>query len=60
MSVYVQFAPFQLASGRTWATTRDPLATTVLRTLERYAPASAQLVEHRQVLTPVDLERSTA
>jgi phytoene dehydrogenase-like protein len=56
MSVYLQFAPFHLANGRTWATSRDLLTTTVLRTLERYAPGVSQLVDGLRVLTPEDLE----
>ena len=38
MSVYMQFAPYKLASGRNWTRCADTLVTTVLRTLERYAP----------------------
>jgi phytoene dehydrogenase-like protein len=56
MSVYMQFAPFRLANGRTWSTMRDTLTTTVLRTLERYAPGISELVEDQRVLTPADLE----
>jgi hypothetical protein len=37
---------------------RDQLATTVVRTLERYAPGIWNAIEHRQVLTPVDLEET--
>jgi phytoene dehydrogenase-like protein len=57
MSVYVQFAPYQLA-GTDWTTARDQLATTVVRTLERYAPGIWNAIEHRLVLTPVDLEET--
>jgi phytoene dehydrogenase-like protein len=56
MSVYVQFAPHTLARGSAWDTMRDQLATTVVRTLERYSPGIWNAIEHRQVLTPVDLE----
>ena len=57
MSVHVQFAPYKLAAGtrldddarRSW---RPPS----LRTLERYAPGFSTAIEHRQVITPVDLE----
>ena len=55
MSVYMQFAPFKLAS-HAWSTMRDTLATTVLRTLDRYAPGIGQLVEGQRILTPEDLE----
>ena len=55
MSVLMQYAPFTLR-GRSWADERDTLAATVLETLERHAPGIGGLVEHRQVLTPADLE----
>jgi phytoene dehydrogenase-like protein len=56
MSVYMQFAPYRLANGRTWPTMKDALAAAVLHTLDRYAPGIGQLVEARRVLTPEDLE----
>ncbi len=58
MSVYVQFAPYTLAAGHDWTEGRDVLAGHVMRTLERYAPGIEQLVEHRQVITPRDLEQT--
>jgi phytoene dehydrogenase-like protein len=58
MSVYVQYAPYRLASGGDWATSRDSLVTAVVRTIEQYAPGFWNAVEHRQVLTPVDLEET--
>ena len=39
-----------------WTRRRDALGDIVLRTLDEHAPGIAALVEHRQVLTPVDLE----
>ena len=57
LSAYVQFAPYKLARGKDWATERDALADTVVRTLEQYAPGLSSIIEHRQVITPVDLER---
>jgi phytoene dehydrogenase-like protein len=58
MSVYVQYAPYKLATGHDWATGRDVLAAHVMRALEQYAPGIGQLVEHRQVITPMDLEET--
>jgi phytoene dehydrogenase-like protein len=58
MSVYVQYAPYTLAAGHDWATERDVLAAHVMRVLDRYSPGIEQLVEHRQVITPMDLERT--
>jgi phytoene dehydrogenase-like protein len=56
MSVYMQFAPYKLARGRSWREGADALAATVMRTLERYAPGIERLVIEQQVLTPHDLE----
>jgi phytoene dehydrogenase-like protein len=58
MSVYVQFAPYKLAGGHDWTERRDVLAGHVMQTLERYAPGIGQLVEHRQIITPRDLEET--
>ena len=57
MSVHVQFAPYK-AGGNDVASARDQLAATVVRMLERYAPGISNLIEHRQVLTPMDLEQT--
>jgi phytoene dehydrogenase-like protein len=56
MSIYAQFAPYSLARSLDWHMMRDQLATVVLRTLERYAPGIRNLIEHRQVITPLELE----
>jgi len=56
MSVYVQYAPYKLAAGTDWTRRRDQLGDHVVRTLERYAPGLSSAIEHRQVLTPADLE----
>jgi phytoene dehydrogenase-like protein len=58
MSVYVQFAPYKLAGGSGWETKKDELATIVVRTLERYSPGIWNAIEHRQILTPVELEET--
>jgi phytoene dehydrogenase-like protein len=56
MSVYMQYAPFKLRDGASWAPQRSTLADIVLRTLDQYAPGLSALVEHQQVITPADLE----
>lgn len=56
MSVHVQYAPYARRGG--WEQQPDALADTVLRTLETHAPGITSLVEHRQVFTPLDLERT--
>jgi phytoene dehydrogenase-like protein len=56
MSCFVQYAPYHLASG-TWDEQRDSLGETVIDTLAEYAPNIRDIVLHRQVVTPLDLER---
>jgi len=56
VSVCAHFAPRHLR-GATWDASRDVLARSVLRVLERHAPGFASLVVASEVLTPEDLER---
>jgi phytoene dehydrogenase-like protein len=58
MSVYMQYAPYRLRNGISWASHRDALGDIVLRTLDEHAPGTSALVEHRQVLTPADFEET--
>jgi phytoene dehydrogenase-like protein len=51
-----QFAP-QLP-GRSWDEAREEAADLVIATVERYAPGFSKSVIARQVLTPLDLERT--
>jgi phytoene dehydrogenase-like protein len=56
MSVHVQYAPYGLRAG--WDGQAGALGDLVLRTLEEYAPGITDLVSERQVITPLDLERT--
>lgn len=56
MGIFLQYAPYTLREG-TWDELREPFADRVLEIIEEYAPGFRSLVEHRQVLTPLDLER---
>jgi len=56
MSCFVQYAPYHLKDG-SWDAHRDALGDTVVDTLSEYAPNLRNIVLHRQVLTPLDLER---
>ena len=58
LSIVVQYAPHQLATGRPWDAAKSELLSNVLQTLDRYAPGLQSLVEHAQVLTPADLEHT--
>src|SRR5258707_5128870 len=57
MSVYVQFTPYALREG-SWETRRGEVGEAPLRTLEAYAPGISRRVLARQVITPLDLERT--
>jgi phytoene dehydrogenase-like protein len=57
MSVVVQWTPYALREG-SWDAERESLGDLVLKALERYAPGLSDRVLARQVLTPVDLERT--
>jgi phytoene dehydrogenase-like protein len=56
MSVHVQYLPYEVRGG--WEGRGDAVADLVLRTLEQYAPGISALAEYRQVITPLDLERT--
>jgi phytoene dehydrogenase-like protein len=56
MSVFVQFAPYRLAKGADWSTERHRLGDVVVKTLEQYARGLSSAIEHRQVISPLDLE----
>jgi phytoene dehydrogenase-like protein len=56
MSCFVQYAPYHLTEG-TWDEKREEFGDTVLNTIAQYAPNIRNIVLHRQVLTPLDLER---
>jgi len=57
MSMFIQYAPYHLR-GRTWDAERDKFADRCFDLLNEYAPNFKQAVIDRQVLTPVDLERT--
>ena len=56
LSCFVQYAPYALAR-KSWDDARESFADTVVDTLAEYAPNIRNLILHRQVLTPLDLER---
>jgi phytoene dehydrogenase-like protein len=56
MSCFVQYAPYHLAEG-TWDEQREAFGDTVLDTIAEYAPNIRDIILHRQVVTPLDLER---
>jgi len=57
MTCFVQYVPYKLASG-TWDARRDELGDKVIKRISTFAPNVAEAVVARQVLTPLDLERT--
>ncbi len=57
MSCFVQYAPYKLKPGLSWDTERDAFGDTVIDTIAEHAPNIRDIILHRQVLTPLDLER---
>jgi phytoene dehydrogenase-like protein len=56
LSCFVQYAPYALANG-TWDEQREAFGDAVIDTLAQFAPNIRDIILHRQVLTPLDLER---
>jgi phytoene dehydrogenase-like protein len=57
MSCFVQYAPYKLAPGLHWDTEKEKFGDTVIDTIAEYAPNIKDIILHRQVVTPLDLER---
>jgi phytoene dehydrogenase-like protein len=58
MSCFVQYAPYKLSSG-TWDEQREAFGNAVVDTIAQYAPNLKNIILGRQVLTPLDIERTT-
>ncbi|HWF83901.1 MAG TPA: NAD(P)/FAD-dependent oxidoreductase [Vicinamibacterales bacterium] len=56
LSCFVQYAPYKLKSG-TWDEQREAFGNTVIDTIADYAPNIREIILHKQVLTPLDIER---
>ena len=59
MSIFVQYAPYSL-QGTTWDLIRESFADRCIDLLTEYAPNFKASVIDRQILTPLDLERTFA
>ena len=57
LSMFVQYAPYRLAEGD-WDSQREPFGNRCIEVLAQYAPNVPGAILHRQVLTPLDLERT--
>jgi phytoene dehydrogenase-like protein len=59
LSLFVQYAPYQLASGH-WDDLKEEFADRCIAEIARYAPNVPASILHRQVISPLDLERTFA
>jgi phytoene dehydrogenase-like protein len=58
MSCFVQYAPYTLRRG-SWDDQREAFGDAVVDTLAEYIPNLKEIILHRQVLSPLDIERTT-
>jgi phytoene dehydrogenase-like protein len=56
VSCFVQYAPYNLKGG-TWDEQKEAFGDTVIDTIAEHAPNIRDVILHRQVVTPLDLER---
>ena len=56
LSLFVQYAPYELAEGN-WDDLKEEFADRCIAEIARYAPNVPDSILHRQILTPVDIER---
>jgi phytoene dehydrogenase-like protein len=60
MSCFVQYAPYNLKEGpQDWDRQREAFGDAVVNTIAERAPNLKKIILHRQVLTPLDIERIT-
>ena len=56
MSCFVQYAPYHLKDGN-WDDQKEAFGDAVINTIAEHAPNIKDIILHRQVVTPLDLER---
>ena len=56
MSCFVMYAPYHLAESD-WESERENLGDTVQATVEEFFPGFSDLVLHREIVTPLDIEK---
>jgi phytoene dehydrogenase-like protein len=56
MGIFLQYAPYTLREGN-WDDLREPFGDRVIDLIAEYVPNIQSIIEHRQVLSPLDLER---
>jgi len=56
MSIFSQYFPYDLREGN-WDEIKEQVGDNIINTLSEYAPNLKKAVLHREVLTPLDMER---
>jgi phytoene dehydrogenase-like protein len=56
MCLFVQYAPYRLKTG-SWDELKEGFADKCIDILAEYAPNIRNIIRHRQVISPLDLER---
>ena len=59
MGIFVQYAPYSLRHGD-WDQYKEQFADRCIDVLAEYAPNIRQIIMHRQIISPLDLEREYA
>ena len=57
LSLFIQYAPYELAEGN-WDDIKDEFADRCIAEIARFAPNVPGAILHRQVISPLDLERT--
>jgi len=58
MCMFIQYAPYKLNSGLEWnQELKDKFADRCIDILAEYAPNIKDIIEHRQVISPLDMEQ---
>lgn len=57
MNVFCQYGPYNLHSDTNWDKEREAFLNRVLEVLYKAAPNLREAIEHKEIITPVDLER---
>jgi len=59
LSCFVQYAPYKLKPGPNWDEQRDAFGEAVIDTISQHAPNLKNIIIGKQVITPLDIERTT-
>src|SRR5205809_963849 len=57
LSCFVQSAPYKLRPGLNWDDQKEAFGDNVIDTISEHAPNIKDIILHKQVVTPLDLER---